>query len=31
MNTIWTLAKKDLRLLIRDKAGAFFTFGFPVI
>ncbi len=31
MNTIWTLAKKDLRLLIRDKAGAFFTFGFPVM
>ncbi len=31
MNTIWTLAKKDLRLMIRDKAGAFFTFGFPVM
>ena len=31
MNTIWTLAKKDLRLLIRDKAGAFFTFGFPIM
>ncbi len=31
MNKIWILAKKDLRLLIRDKTGAFFTFGFPIM
>jgi linearmycin/streptolysin S transport system permease protein len=31
MNKIIALAMKDLRLLLRDKAGFFFTFFFPVI
>lgn len=31
MNQILALAVKDLRLLIRDKAGFFFTFIFPLI
>ncbi len=28
---IWTLAAKDLRLLLRDKAGFFFTFCYPLL
>jgi len=31
MNEIIALALKDLRLLLRDKAGFFFTFFFPLI
>lgn len=31
MHEIWALAGKDLRLLLRDKAGFFFTFFFPLI
>jgi ABC-2 type transport system permease protein len=31
MGAIWAIAVKDLRLLCRDRAGAFFTFGFPLI
>jgi len=31
MRTIWALAKKDLRLLVRDRAGLFFTLVFPVL
>lgn len=31
MNEIWTLACKDLRLLLRDRQGFFFTFVFPLI
>ncbi len=31
MNSIWALAQKDVRLLLRDKAGFFFTFFFPLI
>lgn len=31
MREIWSLAVKDLRLLVRDKAGLFFTFFFPVL
>jgi ABC-2 type transport system permease protein len=31
MGAIWAIAVKDLRLLCRDKAAAFFTFGFPLI
>jgi len=31
MNPIVALAVKDLKLLFRDKAGFFFTFGFPLI
>ena len=31
MNAIMALATKDLRLLIRDKAGFFFTFFFPLL
>lgn len=30
VGAIWTLAWKDLRLLLRDKAGFFFTFVFPI-
>jgi ABC-2 type transport system permease protein len=30
LSAIWTLAWKDLRLLLRDKAGFFFTFIFPI-
>lgn len=31
MNTALAIAFKDLRLLCRDKAAAFFTFGFPLL
>lgn len=31
MNTIFTLAGKDLRLLFRDPTGAFFVVGFPLL
>lgn len=31
MNEIWALAVKDLKLLVRDKAGLFFTFFFPIL
>lgn len=31
MNAIWTLAVKDLRILLRDKAGFFFTFFYPIL
>lgn len=31
MNAIATLAAKDLKLLLRDKGGLFFTFVFPII
>ena len=31
MNPIIAMALKDLRILVRDKAGAFFTFVFPVL
>src|SRR5690606_21365603 len=31
MLAIVALAFKDLRLLLRDRLGAFFTFGFPLI
>ena len=31
MIAIWTLAVKDLRILLRDKAGFFFTFFYPVL
>lgn len=31
MNAILALANKDLRLLIRDKVGFFFTFFFPLL
>ena len=31
MNRVATLALKDLKLLYRDKAGLFFTFGFPLV
>ncbi|HZW11013.1 MAG TPA: ABC transporter permease [Phycisphaerales bacterium] len=31
MREIWALAMKDLRLLVRDKAGFFFTFFFPIL
>lgn len=31
MNAILTLAAKDLRLLLRDRGNAFFTFVFPLI
>ncbi len=31
MREIWALALKDLKLLVRDKAGLFFTFFFPVL
>jgi ABC-2 type transport system permease protein len=31
MGAILAIAVKDLRLLLRDKAGAFFTFGFPLV
>ncbi|HTY00098.1 MAG TPA: ABC transporter permease [Bacteroidota bacterium] len=31
MNIIWTLAMKDLRILLRDKAGFFFTFFYPML
>ncbi len=31
MMAIWTLAVKDLRILLRDKSGFFFTFFYPVL
>ncbi len=31
MNVLWAIAVKDLRLLVRDRGAAFFTFGFPLI
>ncbi|MBK7403489.1 MAG: ABC transporter permease [Phycisphaerales bacterium] len=31
MREIWALAVKDLKLLIRDRAGLFFTFFFPIL
>lgn len=31
MGIIWALLTKDLRLLVRDRAGFFFTFFFPLI
>lgn len=31
MHTILTLVGKDLRLLLRDKGGVFFTFVFPLV
>lgn len=31
MNAIWALALKDLKLLLRDRGGFFFTFIFPVL
>lgn len=31
MNRISKMAMKDLRLLLRDKTGAFFIFGFPIL
>jgi ABC-2 type transport system permease protein len=31
MIAIWTLAVKDLRILLRDKADFFFTFFYPVL
>lgn len=31
MRSVLTLAMKDLRLLVRDRAGLFFIVGFPVI
>jgi ABC-2 type transport system permease protein len=31
MRYIWTLAQKDLRLLFRNKAAVFFTFGWPLV
>ena len=31
MRAVWCLAMKDLRLLVRDRAGFFFAFFFPLI
>ncbi len=31
MDKLWTLAMKDLRLLLRDRAGLFFTVAFPLL
>lgn len=31
MKLIWSLALKDLRLLARDRTGAFFVFAFPIL
>lgn len=31
MSTLWTLTAKDLRLLVRDRAGLFFSVFFPVL
>ncbi|HSI74045.1 MAG TPA: ABC transporter permease [Fimbriimonas sp.] len=31
MNAIWTIASKDLKILIRDKAGLFWVLGFPLL
>jgi ABC-2 type transport system permease protein len=31
MNQIWAIAVKELRQLVRDKAGAFWVLGFPIL
>lgn len=31
MGALWAIAMKDVRLLLRDRAGFFFTFVFPLI
>ncbi len=31
MKAIWTLAIKDLQILLRDKSGFFFTFFYPIL
>ncbi len=31
MKSIWILAIKDLRILLRDKSGFFFTFFYPIL
>lgn len=31
MNAIWAIASKDIRLLLRDRLGFFFSFIFPLI
>ncbi len=31
MNQVFTLAGKDIKLMLRDKSGFFFTFFFPII
>jgi ABC-2 type transport system permease protein len=31
MNALWTIASKDLKILIRDKAGMFWVVGFPLL
>ncbi len=31
MKVIWSVALKDIRLLLRDKSGFFFTFFFPLL
>ncbi len=31
MNSIFKIAVKDLRILFRDKTGAFFIVGFPIL
>lgn len=31
MNAMWTLALKELRILLRDKTGFFFTFFYPIL
>ena len=31
MSILFAMAKKDLKLLFRDKVTLFFTFGFPLL
>ena len=31
MGKIWTLARKDIRILIRDKGSFFWVVGFPFL
>ncbi|MFO0787432.1 MAG: ABC transporter permease [Phycisphaerales bacterium] len=31
MSALWAIARTDLRILLRDKAAAFFTFVFPIL
>jgi ABC-2 type transport system permease protein len=31
MGAIWAIALKDIRLLLRDRMGFFFAFGFPIM
>ena len=31
MRTIWAMARKDILLALRDRAGFFFTFVFPIV